>query len=273
VNQCISSLPRRNAASFRTLALSALVGMTACAAKPADPAALAQYEQNNDPIEPANRTIFAGNQFVDRNALQPVAHGYENYVPGAARRGIHNFLSNLGEPSVAVNDVLQGNVSRAWTTTQRFAVNTVVGGVGVFDVATDWHRPGHLADFGQTLGVWGVGPGPSVQLPLFGPSNVRDSVGQIAGMVTDPANLVTGGAAAVVSATKGVLGVVDGRATILPDTDSLEHTSLDYYATLRSVMAQRRAALVDQGKAGLVADNGGVDTAISVSARGGQGTP
>lgn len=65
----------------------------------------------------------------------------------------------------------------------------------MFDVATDWNRPVHKADFGQTLGVWGIGPGPAVQLPLFGPSNARDSVGQVVGLVTDPANFVPGGAA------------------------------------------------------------------------------
>ncbi len=232
--------------------LTALLGLLACAHAPDDPAARAQYDMNNDPIEPTNRAIFAGNQFVDHDALQPVARGYKAYVPGAAQRGIHNFLNNLEQPSVAINDVLQGNASRAWTTTQRFAINTVVGGVGVFDVATDWNRPGHSADFGQTLGVWGVGPGPAVQLPLFGPSNVRDSVGKIAGLVTDPVSLATAGAGAAVGVTKGVAGVVDGRAASLSTTDSLEHNSLDYYATLRSATAQHRAALVEQGKAGLV---------------------
>jgi phospholipid-binding lipoprotein MlaA len=243
----------------RLIPLAVLLGLPSCAHVPADPAAQADYERNDDPAEPTNRVLFAGNQSVDHHALQPVARGYTEYVPGAARRGIHNLLGNLEQPGIAVNDVLQGNVSRAWTTTQRFAINTVVGGAGVFDVATGWNRPGHAADFGQTLGVWGVGPGPAVQLPLFGPSNVRDSVGKVVGMVTDPVTLATAGLGAAVTVTKGVTNVVDSRATLLPTTDSLEHNSLDYYATLRTAMAQHRAALVAQGEAGLVAPQQGVD--------------
>jgi len=194
--------------------------------------------------------IFAGNKFVDDHALQPVARGYQNYVPGRVQRSIHNFVGNLGQPSVAVNDVLQGNFRRSWTTVQRFAINTTVGGVGLFDVATDWNRPGHQADFGQTLGVWGVGTGPSVQLPLFGPSNVRDSFGKVADLLTNPTTFASGGAVAAVGAASGGAGFIDRRAELLSTTDPLEKNSLDYYVALRSMTAQRRAALVAEGKAG-----------------------
>jgi phospholipid-binding lipoprotein MlaA len=166
------------------------------------------------------------------------------------RKSLHNFVANLGQPSIAVNDALQGNFSRSWNTIQRFAINTTVGGVGLFDVATDWNRPGHSADFGQTFGVWGIGPGPSVQLPIFGPSNVRDSFGKLADLVTNPANLASGGAAAALGAASGGAGFIDGRAELLSTTDPLERNSLDYYAALRSIMAQRRTALVAEGKAG-----------------------
>ena len=214
-----------------------------------------QVEGNQDPVEPANRVVFAGNQFLDRNAVKPVARGYERYVPGRVRTCIHNFTDNLGQPGVTVNDVLQGNCSRAWNTTERFAINTTIGGVGLFDVATDWDRPGHGADFGQTLGVWGIGQGPAVQLPLFGSTNARDSVGSVVGLVTNPVNFVPGGAVATVGMVDGGLGVVDGRAEVLAATDTLEATTVDYYATLRSVQAQRRAAFVAEGKVGLVSDH------------------
>lgn len=243
---------QRGASAMRMLSLVAALPLFACAHVPADPAAHAEYEQNNDPAEPTNRVIFAGNKFVDDHALQPVARGYQDYVPNRVQNGIHNFVGNLGEPSIAVNDALQGNFGRAWNTTQRFAINTTAGGAGLFDVATGWHRPGHQADFGQTLGVWGVDPGPSVQLPLFGPSNVRDSVGKVAGLVTNPATFLTGGAAAIVIPASSGLGLVDARANTLEATSSHEHNSLDYYATLRSVAAQRRAAFVTEGKAGAV---------------------
>jgi phospholipid-binding lipoprotein MlaA len=229
---------------------SSAVAVAACAHPPPEPEARAEYRRNNDPVEPTNRAIFAANKFVDDNALQPVARTYQEHMPSRVQKSIHNFVSNLGQPTVALNDVLQGNFSRSWNTIQRFAINTTVGGAGLFDVATDWNRPGHAADFGQTLGVWGVGPGPSVQLPLLGPSNVRDSVGTVIGLVANPTNFIPGGAAATVSTVAGAAGAVDGRARALSATESLERNSLDYYAAARSAAAQRRAALVDEGKVG-----------------------
>lgn len=236
----------------QAMAAVAALSLSACATMPADPEARADYVNGNDPAEPANRKIFAGNQFVDRNALQPIARGYREYVPGRVRRSAGNFVSNLAQPGILVNDVLQGNVSRAWSTAQRFVINTTVGGAGLFDVATDWDRPGHRADFGQTLGVWGVASGPSVQLPLLGPSNVRDTVGAIGSLITNPVNLATGGTASAITATSGVLGVVGGRADLLGTTDEIEKSSLDYYATLRSISAQRRAAFIQEGREGRV---------------------
>jgi len=233
-----------------TICAGSAVAVTACAHPPAGPEARAEYERNNDPAEPTNRAIFAGNKFVDDNALQPVARVYQEHMPNRVQKSIHNFVSNIGQPTVALNDVLQGNFSRSWNTIQRFAINTTVGGAGLFDVATDWNRPGHAADFGQTLGVWGVGPGPSVQLPLLGPSNVRDSAGKVIGLVANPTNFIPGSAAATVSMGAGAAGAIDGRAHTLSATDSLERNSLDYYAASRAAAAQRRAALVAEGKAG-----------------------
>lgn len=235
------------------LGASALLLLNGCASTSTSPAEQAQYDNNNDPAEPTNRAIFAGNQFVDRNALQPVARSYKANVPEGAQRGIHNFMSNLEQPSIAINDAMQGNFSRAWTSTERFAVNTTAGGVGLFDVASEWNLPGHHADFGQTLGVWGVATGPAVQLPLFGASNVRDSVGKVVGMVTNPVQLIPIGVAA--GLVKSGVSVVDGRADVLDTTDSLDHTSLDYYATLRSLSAQHRAAMVTEGEFGAPAPN------------------
>ena len=232
------------------LAFALSLTLAACAHAPTDPEARAQYERNDDPAEPTNRVIFAGNKFVDDHAVQPVARAYQDHIPTRVQESVHNFISNLGQPGIAVNDALQGNFSRSWGTVQRFAINTTVGGIGLFDVATDWNRPGHAADFGQTLGVWGVGPGPAVQLPLFGPSNVRDSVGKVGDLVMNPATFVSGGAIAVVKAASGAAGFIDARAGQLSMTDSLERNSLDYYAALRSAAAQRRAALVAEGKAG-----------------------
>jgi phospholipid-binding lipoprotein MlaA len=245
------------------IALASALALPACARPPAEPQARAEYERNDDPAEPTNRVIFAGNKFIDDRALQPVARGYEDYVPGRVRKTLQNFVSNLGQPAIAVNDALQGNFSRSWNTIQRFAINTTVGGAGLFDVATDWDRPGHIADFGQTLGVWGIGPGPSVQLPLFGPSNVRDSVGKVIDLVSNPTNFIPGGAAATIGTATGGVGFIDRRAGLLSTTVPLEHNSLDYYAALRSAAEQRRAALVAEGKAGDVVPKDAAPSALA----------
>jgi phospholipid-binding lipoprotein MlaA len=160
---------------------------------------------------------------------------------------------------VLVNDVLQGNMGRAWTTTQRFVVNTTVGAAGLFGVASDLDPPTHKADFGQTLGVWGVESGPSVQLPLLGPSNLRDAAGTAVGLLCDPVGYVPG--MQVVQTAGAVGGAIDGRARMLAMTYDLEKSSADYYSAVRSLYGQHRAAFVEEGKAGGIradADGNGV---------------
>ena len=227
-----------------------LVGLAACASAPSDPDARASYDRANDPAEPTNRVIFAGNQWLDRNALQPVARAYKNHLPDRVQKSLHNVTRNLKAPVVLMNDTLQANFGRAWTTTQRFAVNSTIGGAGLFDVATDWDLPSHDADFGQTFGVWGIGPGPTLQLPLLGPSNVRDAAGIGVGFVADPLNYLPGSAIQTIQLAGAGVGAIDQRAEMLSATDELEKTSVDYYAAIRSAYAQRRAALVEEGKAG-----------------------
>lgn len=227
-----------------------LVVATGCAGRD-DAQAVAQGEPT-DPIESVNRVVFDGNQFVDRTVVRPVARAYREHIPQRIRSAVGNFSGNLGEPRTLVNDLLQGNTTRAWNTTQRFAVNTTVGVAGLFDVATDWGLPRHNADFGQTLGVWGMGPGPVTQLPLLGHSNVRDTVGVVAGFFGNPMGYLPG-AGTVVAVGTGA-GLIDTRASLLPQTDSMEATSLDYYAALRSARAQNRAALVEEGRQGRLRD-------------------
>ncbi|MBL6081680.1 VacJ family lipoprotein [Belnapia sp. T18] len=206
----------------------------------------------SDPAEPVNRVVFAGNHFLDRNIVAPIARGYRDHVPVPVRNSVRNFSSNLVEPRVLVNDLLQGNVTRGWNTTQRFVVNSTLGAAGLFDVATKWGLPGHQADFGQTFGVWGVGPGPAVQLPLLGPTNLRDTVGTVAGFVANPLSVVGSDIIETVALVGTGAGVIDSRAGALEATDGLEASSLDYYAALRSAQAQRRAALVAEAIRGEV---------------------
>src|SRR5258708_10366258 len=135
----------------RGLSVASVLFLAACAHAPADPEARAAYERANDPAEPTNRVIFSGNQWVDRNALQPVARAYQNHVPERVRKSVHNFVSNLKEPGILVNDTLQANFSRAWVTTQRFVINTTVGGAAVFYAPDDVGPPSQPGRFSPTL--------------------------------------------------------------------------------------------------------------------------
>ncbi|PIB49056.1 ABC transporter [Pseudomonas sp. 2588-5] len=199
-----------------------------------------------DPAEPVNRGVFAFNRAVDDYALAPVARGYR-YLPDFFQQGVHNFASNFSEPKVFINDLLQGNPRRSVNTLGRFAVNTTVGVVGLFDVSDRLGIPRHKADFGQTFGVWGVGNGPIVELPLLGTSNSRDAAGKVLGFLISP--LGNSDTVQTLGTVSLVGGTVDTRASLLPLTDSLQKLP-DYYSALRNVVAHNRAAFVLEGRDG-----------------------
>ncbi|MBF0267141.1 MAG: VacJ family lipoprotein [Alphaproteobacteria bacterium] len=235
------------------LAACALTALLAgCATPPpaSNKPALAEYKQTNDPGEPTNRAIFAANQWVDGGVIKPVAKGYGAYVPAPVRKSIRSFLTNMHEPWTFVNEVLQGEIKRSGVTLGRFCVNTTAGVLGLFDLMDEKLGPAHEEDFGQTLAVWGVGEGPFVTLPLLGPSNPRDAVGKVAGFVADPASL----ALALVVPPYGMAGIavvdgIDTREKYIAPLDEVERTSLDYYASLRSMYRQKRAKDIGNGKA------------------------
>jgi phospholipid-binding lipoprotein MlaA len=219
-----------------------------CATSPKGEAAADEGDSDNDPAEGVNRAIFKANVAVDRAVMKPVAKAYREHVPDAVQTGVHNVVQNLKEPAVAVNDLLQGNVGNAWQSVQRLTVNSTIGVAGVVDVAAKWGLPPHKADFGQTLGVWGVGEGPYVQLPLLGPSNPRDAVGTAVDMALNPLTFVGGAPATYAGVATGGANAVDKRAEHLEDLEALERNSLDYYATLRSVYRQHREAEINAAK-------------------------
>jgi phospholipid-binding lipoprotein MlaA len=226
---------------------------------PRDPIEQGRIDSANDPAEAINREIFKANKFFDDTILKPVARAYVERVSPEMRQGIHNLANNVGEPVVFANDVLQGNVERALNTTQRFAVNTTIGIVGFVDVADAWGRPHHYADLGQTFGVWGIPAGPAVQIPILGPSDLRDAFGLATTSVAGTFAL-QGTIGTVVSYTQFGGTVVDDfdyRSKLLPNTDALEKNSKDLYASIRLVKAQLRAKLVEEGKAGHVSRDEG----------------
>ncbi len=234
-------------------ALAAIFGLLlccgGCATSPKGDTAADEGESDNDPAEGVNRAIFKANLAVDRAVMKPVAKAYTEHVPDPIQTGVHNVVQNLKEPAVAVNDLLQGNVDNAWQSVQRLAVNSTLGVAGVVDVAAKWGLPPHKADFGQTLGVWGVGEGPYIQLPLLGPSSPRDAVGTAVDMALNPLTFVGGAPATYAGVATGGANAVDQRSQHLEDLDALERNSLDYYAALRSVYRQHREAEIDAAKA------------------------
>ena len=202
----------------------------------------AEFEAENDPIEPFNRAVFGFNEVVDNYLIRPVAVGYRDVVPEPARNSIRHVLDNLRSPIVLANDLLQGEMERAGDTLMRFVINSTFGVAGLFDVATGWGFPAHSEDFGQTFAVWGVGEGPYLVLPILGPSNPRDTTGLVAEWFSDPFDLWMSNTDRdwVVWTRAGVNGV-DLRARNIETIDELRKTSIDFYAAVRSLYRQRRA--------------------------------
>lgn len=247
----MSSFPIRRYSLRLAAPLFALALAAGCATPPPadDAEAMADFVQVNDPFEPLNRDIFEFNQAVDRALLKPVAKGYREYVPQYGRERVRDFLQNLRSPLVFANDVLQGDPDRAMQTLMRFAFNTGFGIGGLFDVAQEGGINPHEEDFGQTLAVWGVGEGPYIVLPIMGPSNPRDTTGLVVEWVVDPVNyrLDHAGYEWAVWTRAGMTGI-EKREKYLDVLDEVERQSIDYYAAVRSLYRQRRAAEVTNGK-------------------------
>ncbi len=202
---------------------------------------MAERSDPRDPYENLNRKVFVVNQVFDQLLLKPVARGYADYAPNFIQTTIGNFFGNLADVWTAVNNFLQGKPREGIQDTGRVAVNTVFGVAGLADVATKLGFPKHQEDFGQTLGVWGVKPGPYVMLPLFGPSTLRDAVAKPLDLYADPLNLST---STDVEYSLRATRLVDDRARLLPTTDMIEKVALDPYQFVRDAHFQQREARV-----------------------------
>ena len=198
-----------------------------------------------DPFEPINRTIFSFNNAADRIILEPIAKGYKK-LPSPIQSGVNNFLSNLRAPLIVVNQLLQGQGENAAQSSGRFIVNSTVGVFGLFDVAEKIGLEEKQEDYGQTLATWGVGDGFEIVLPLFGPSNLRDTSGMVLTMLTDPINAyaVSEGEAWLVPMRTAV-NAVDTRSQIIDEVNALRDNSVDYYAAVRSSYYQNRRAAIN----------------------------
>jgi phospholipid-binding lipoprotein MlaA len=197
-----------------------------------------------DPLEDYNRSMYQFNDALDRAVIKPLARGYQAITPAPVNKGITNFFNNLSDVRSAVNNLLQFKIGRAFSDVGRVAINSTVGILGLLDVANNMNLPRYDEDFGQTLGVWGMGPGPYIVLPFFGPSSGRDGVGVVVDWFTDPVMLIDDNA--IRWGLRG-LDVVDTRADLLNASRVLEQAALDPYAFVRDAYIQRRRDLVYDG--------------------------
>jgi phospholipid-binding lipoprotein MlaA len=218
------------------LLLAGFVGLGGCATTGGSP---------GDPLEGYNRAMFDFNDTVDKAFIKPVASGYKAVMPEFARTGVTNFFANLGDLWIGINNILQGKVEAGAGDFVRFLVNSTVGVVGLFDVASNTGLEKHNEDFGQTLGRWGVGSGAYVVLPLLGPSDVRDGLSLLAldwrGYPVWYVNNIP---------TRNELVAahfVDDRANLLDVSRMAEEAALDHYAYVRDAYLQRRRSLVYDG--------------------------
>jgi len=222
------------------LATAVPIVLVGCATPPKDPVQRVAFDQTNDPWEPMNRAIFDFNDKAYTYVLFPISDVYYD-LPTPARSGVHNVIYNLDEPVVFMDKSLQGNASAAGRTLARFFINSIFGFGGLIDVAS--HNKilePRAADFGATLYTWGVGEGPYLVLPLFGPSDPRDALGQAVDGVADPWGHVL-----LYTTYPEQFGVAFGKGIDLlggkaDDYREAKRTSLDFYAYLRSSYRQNR---------------------------------
>ena len=245
----VSKVRERTGRAF-FLGLMLSLAFSGCASRPPsdDRQAVASFQAANDPLEPTNRKIFGFNMYLDRNVLKPVAKGYRSGVPEPARNSVRNFFDNLHSPVTLVNSLLQGDMRRTQITFARLVMNTTLGFGGIFDPATDASLPRYEEDFGQTLGVWGVGEGPYLMLPLLGPKPPRDAAGFVVDTFTDPTTYIFWNSSFLIPLGLTAVDLTDVRSRNIETLDEIERTSIDFYAALRSLYRQHRNSQIRNGQ-------------------------
>lgn len=220
---------RRLAVWDRWLLLVALVALQGCAT--------VAHPDPRDPMESFNRAMFGFNDKVDTAVLKPVAKGYRAVTPDWLRKGVGNFFNNLEDMWSVVNSALQGRGQEFSDNVGRVMINTTIGLLGVVDVASDLNIDRHTADFGQTLGRWGVPPGPYVVLPIMGPRTLREVAALPVDLQGEPVYNIGDQDS---KTWLPILDVVDLRAKYLNASDVLEGAALDPYTFRRDAYLQRQ---------------------------------
>ena len=215
-------------------------------------------EETKDCFEKLNRATFKFNQGLDKVIIKPIAKGYRN-LPNGVQKGTKNVIKNLSNLITIPNNILQGDIKTAIINTGRLAINTTVGLLGTIDVANKMGFPKYeKEDYGQTLGVWGVGPGCYMVIPVLGPSTIRDTAGSFANVLGgDPwYNASIHGNNEFLSEgmyiTSKALSGIDFRSNNIESLDNLKKNSIDFYATLRSLYLQDRQNKIKNNQRGRI---------------------
>ena len=222
--------------SRRAAALAvALLATAGCSTTATDP---------RDPLEGFNRAMYAFNDGLDQVAVKPVSRAYKAVAPEPLRGMVRNFFANIDDVFNGANNMLQGKFLDGWTDWFRVVVNTTFGVLGINDVASDMGLEKHNEDFGQTFAVWGVGDGPYLMLPFFGPYTLRDSGGLIFDWELDPVVR-----ARPIALRNSLIATrfVSKRTDLLDASRVMEEAALDRYTFLRDAYLQRRRSLIYDG--------------------------
>ncbi len=198
---------------------------------------LEQQEDLSDPIEGLNRFFFAITDMVDTIALRPLAGLYSFVAPEPMKKSIRQLVRNVASPRRLGNKLLQGEFEGAGIVLGRVLVNTTVGVGGLFEVAEDWGLPKQNADFGQTLSVWGLPPGPHISVPVLGPHSARHAVGRVGDTLMDPLFWL---APTAVTLPLTATNLIATREALIEPLDELRASSVDFYSALRSAYWQNR---------------------------------
>ena len=197
-----------------------------------------------DPFEGFNRAMFQVHEGVDMVLLKPVAKAYDTVTPDLVQTGVTNFFSNISDVWIAVNNLLQGKGGDGMSDIGRVLVNSTIGIVGIFDVASEMGMEKHAEDFGQTLGKWGVDPGPYFYWPIIGPRTTRDTFGWAVDSYMDPLWYFEG-----VPTRNTLIGVhfIDMRASLLPTDKIIDEAAFDKYSYIRDAYLQNRISEINDG--------------------------
>jgi phospholipid-binding lipoprotein MlaA len=196
-----------------------------------------------DPLEGFNRGVYSFNKGIDNVLFDPLSKFYQAITPNFVDRGVTNFFSNLNDIAVTVNSLLQFKVDQALSDATRFIFNSTIGIFGFFDISSAIDLPKHDEDFGQTLAVWGFGPGPFVMVPLFGPTTIRDATGFIVDQgILNPVFYVNDTAAKAGLLT---LNYVDFKADLLSAKKLLGDAAVDEYEFLKNAYFEKRESLIN----------------------------